>query len=167
MLINTNPLTAASRSVFCSMAAKQRIQKEVRDIRRDPPALCSARPSDEDLFSWKGTIMGPPDSPYQGGVFRLSILFPQDYPYRPPKVKFDTKIYHPNIDATGRICLDILREQWTPALTISSVLVSICSLLTDPNPDDPMVAEIAKMYKDDPQGYKQLAIEWTKKYASV
>uniref|UniRef100_A0A672P065 E2 ubiquitin-conjugating enzyme n=1 Tax=Sinocyclocheilus grahami TaxID=75366 RepID=A0A672P065_SINGR len=89
------------------------------------------------------------DSPYQGGVFFLTIHFPTDYPFKPPKVAFTTKIYHPNINSNGSICLDILRSQWSPALTVSKVLLSICSLLCDPNPDDPLVPEIAHTYKAD------------------
>uniref|UniRef100_A0A0F8ALX5 Ubiquitin-conjugating enzyme E2 n=1 Tax=Larimichthys crocea TaxID=215358 RepID=A0A0F8ALX5_LARCR len=102
------------------------------------------------MFHWQATIMGPPDSPYQGGVFFLTIHFPTDYPFKPPKVAFTTRIYHPNINSNGSICLDILRSQWSPALTISKVLLSICSLLCDPNPDDPLVPEIARIYKTDP-----------------
>lgn len=83
--------------------------------------------------------MGPPDSPYSGGVFFLLIHFPTDYPFKPPKVNFTTKIYHPNINSNGSICLDILRDQWSPALTISKVLLSICSMLTDPNPGLPLL----------------------------
>ncbi|KAG8008885.1 Ubiquitin-conjugating enzyme E2 D4 [Nibea albiflora] len=89
------------------------------------------------------------DSPYQGGVFFLTIHFPTDYPFKPPKVAFTTKIYHPNINSNGSICLDILRSQWSPALTVSKVLLSICSLLCDPNPDDPLVPDIAHIYKND------------------
>ncbi|CAG0885257.1 unnamed protein product [Darwinula stevensoni] len=106
-----------------------------------------------------------PDSPYQGGVFFLTIHFPTDYPFKPPKVAFTTRIYHPNINSNGSICLDILRSQWSPALTISKVLLSICSLLCDPNPDDPLVPEIARIYKTDKQKYNELAREWTRKYA--
>ncbi|XP_052540495.1 ubiquitin-conjugating enzyme E2 D2 isoform X3 [Tympanuchus pallidicinctus] len=101
------------------------------------------------MFHWQATIMGPNDSPYQGGVFFLTIHFPTDYPFKPPKVAFTTRIYHPNINSNGSICLDILRSQWSPALTISKVLLSICSLLCDPNPDDPLVPEIARIYKTD------------------
>uniref|UniRef100_A0A8C5YA19 E2 ubiquitin-conjugating enzyme n=1 Tax=Microcebus murinus TaxID=30608 RepID=A0A8C5YA19_MICMU len=108
--------------------ALKRIQKELSDLQRDPPAQCSAGPA---------TIMGPNDSPYQGGVFFLTIHFPMDYPFKPPKVAFTTKIYHPNINSNGSICLDIL--QWSPALTVPKVLLSICSLLCDPNPNDPLV----------------------------
>lgn len=132
---------------------------------KDPPAGCSAGPVGDDLFHWQATIMGPPDSPYQGGVFFLTIHFPTDYPFKPPKLAFTTRIYHPNINSNGSICLDILRSQWSPALTISKVLLSICSLLTDPNPDDPLVPEIARMYKTDKDRYNQLAKDWTHKYA--
>ena len=93
--------------------------------------------------------MGPEDSPYVGGVFFLNIDFPADYPFKPPRVRFVTRIYHCNINSHGGICLDILKDQWSPALTISKVLLSICSLLTDPNPDDPLVPEIATVLRSD------------------
>lgn len=110
--------------------------------------------------------MGPDDSPYSGGVFFLNIHFPPDYPFKPPKVSFTTKIYHPNINANGSICLDILKDQWSPALTVSKVLLSISSLLTDPNPDDPLVPEIATIYKNDKERYNATARDWTGRYAT-
>ncbi|CAM8976545.1 unnamed protein product [Rhodiola kirilowii] len=134
--------------IDCGMASK-RILKELKDLQKDPPTSCSAGPVAEDMFHWQATIMGPADSPYSGGVFLVTIHFPPDYPFKPPKVAFRTKVFHPNINSNGSICLDILKEQWSPALTISKVLLSICSLLTDPNPDDPLVPEIAHMYKTD------------------
>ena len=109
--------------------------------------------------------MGPDDSPYSGGVFFLNIHFPTDYPFKPPKCNFTTRIYHPNINANGSICLDILKDQWSPALTTSKVLLSISSLLTDANPDDPLVPEIAHIYKTDKTKYEATAREWTRKYA--
>uniref|UniRef100_A0A8D1Z655 UBC core domain-containing protein n=1 Tax=Sus scrofa TaxID=9823 RepID=A0A8D1Z655_PIG len=139
--------------------------EELNDLARDPPAQCSAGPVGDDMFHWQATIMGPNDSPYQGGVFFLTIHFPTDYPFKPPKVAFTTRIYHPNINSNGSICLDILRSQWSPALTISKVLLSICSLLCDPNPDDPLVPEIARIYKTDREKYNRIAREWTQKYA--
>ncbi|KAH0460029.1 hypothetical protein IEQ34_010692 [Dendrobium chrysotoxum] len=145
--------------------ASKRILKELKDLQKDPPTSCSAGPVAEDMFHWQATIMGPPDSPYAGGVFLVTIHFPPDYPFKPPKVAFRTKVFHPNINSNGSICLDILKEQWSPALTISKVLLSICSLLTDPNPDDPLVPEIAHMYKTDRAKYETTARSWTQKYA--
>ncbi|KAF7139000.1 hypothetical protein RHSIM_Rhsim07G0085100 [Rhododendron simsii] len=141
--------------------ASKRILKELKDLQKDPPTSCSAGPVAEDMFHWQATIMGPPDSPYAGGVFLVTIHFPPDYPFKPPKVAFKTKVFHPNINSNGSICLDILKEQWSPALTISKVLLSICSLLTDPNPDDPLVPEIAHMYKTDRSKYETTARSWT------
>ncbi|KAE8358755.1 putative glutaryl-CoA dehydrogenase [Aspergillus caelatus] len=139
--------------------------RAITGVQADPPSSCSAGPAGEDLFHWQATIMGPGDSPYAGGVFFLTIHFPTDYPFKPPKVNFTTRIYHPNINSNGSICLDILRDQWSPALTISKVLLSICSMLTDPNPDDPLVPEIAHVYKTDRARYEATAREWTRKYA--
>uniref|UniRef100_A0A2P2LWA2 UBC core domain-containing protein n=1 Tax=Rhizophora mucronata TaxID=61149 RepID=A0A2P2LWA2_RHIMU len=101
--------------------ASKRINKELKDLQKDPPASCSAGPVQDDVFHWQATIMGPADSPYAGGVFLVSIHFPPDYPFKPPKVLFKTKVYHPNINSNGSICLDILKEQWSPALTVSKV----------------------------------------------
>ncbi|KAK8557187.1 hypothetical protein V6N13_013463 [Hibiscus sabdariffa] len=145
--------------------ASKRILKELKDLQKDPPTSCSAGPVAEDMFHWQATLMGPSDSPYAGGVFLVNIHFPPDYPFKPPKVAFKTKVFHPNINSNGSICLDILKEQWSPALTISKVLLSICSLLTDPNPDDPLVPEIAHMYKIDQSKYEATARNWTQKYA--
>ncbi|KAF4670167.1 Ubiquitin-conjugating enzyme E2 4 [Perkinsus olseni] len=145
--------------------ALRRINKELQDLSQDPPANCSAGPIGDDMFHWQATIMGPKDSPYDGGVFFLNITFPSDYPFKPPKCHFTTKIYHCNISSNGSICLDILRDQWSPALTISKVLLSISSLLTDPNPNDPFVPEIANLLKSDKSKHDAHAREWTHKYA--
>jgi ubiquitin-conjugating enzyme E2 D/E len=145
--------------------AHKRIKKELADYKKDPPGNCSAGPVGDDLFHWQATLMGPSDSPYEGGIFFLAIQFPADYPFKPPKVKFNTKIYHPNINANGGICLDILKDQWSPALTISKVLLSICSLLTDPNPDDPLVPEIARIYVNDRETYNTKAKAMTQQHA--
>lgn len=145
--------------------AQKRIQTELRDLRRDPPTSCSAGPVGDDLYNWEGCIFGPEDSPFHGGVFKLVIQFPVDYPFRAPHIKFTTRIYHPNINSSGLICLDILKGQWSPALTISKVLLSITSLLTDPNPDDPFVPEIANLYKLDKAAYEEKARIWTMQFA--
>ncbi|XP_073113536.1 ubiquitin-conjugating enzyme E2-17 kDa isoform X2 [Elaeis guineensis] len=110
-----------SKDIFiCELLmASKRILKELKDLQKDPPTSCSAGPVGEDMFHWQATIMGPSDSSYAGGVFLVSIHFPPDYPSKPPKVAFKTKVFHPNINSNGSICLDILKEQWCPALTIS------------------------------------------------
>ena len=145
--------------------ALSRINKEIEDLTKDPPANCSAGPSSDNLFVWEATLMGPTDSPYEGGVFFLNIKFPSDYPFAPPKINFRTRIYHPNIDSKGNICLDILKAAWSPALTVGKILLSICSLLTDPNPQDPLVTSIAKVYIKDKEDFNKIARCWTRRYA--
>jgi ubiquitin-conjugating enzyme E2 D/E len=146
--------------------ALRRLQREYADIEKDPPANCTAGPvSDADFFTWEALIFGPSDSPFQGGVFRLSINFPSDYPFKSPIITFKTKIYHPNINAAGGICLDILKSQWSPALSISKVLLSILSLLTDANPSDPLMPDIAHQYRTNRAAYDEKAREWTRLYA--
>lgn len=149
------------------MSSVKRLMKEFENIKKDDTLSISAKPvSDTNLFEWIATIIGPKDTPYEGGIFNLEIKFPNEYPFRPPKIKFVTKIYHPNINMKGEICLDILRDRWSSALTIRTVLLSISSLLDSPNPDDPLVSEIANLYKRNHSRYIELAKEWTKKYAS-
>nr|CAB3445418.1 unnamed protein product [Digitaria exilis] len=169
----------------------RRIIKELKDLQRDPPTSCSAGPVSDDMFHWQATIMGPSDSPYSGGVWRVAWLrllrreaSRSKSRVRPSRartpvvaaqvqgknraaamVAFKTKVFHPNINSNGNICLDILKEQWSPALTVSKVLLSICSLLTGPNPDDPLVPEIAHMCKTDRLEYESTARGWTHKYA--
>ncbi|KAM5221225.1 ubiquitin-conjugating enzyme E2 2-like [Ctenodactylus gundi] len=145
--------------------ALQRIQRELQEMARDPAAQCSAGPVGDNMFVWRGSILGPPDSPYEGGIFYLNIQFPPDYPFSPPRIVFTTQIYHPNISTNGIICLDILGSQWSPALTISKVLLSICSMLCDPNPHDPLELDIARLYLDDRDKYEKTARDWTEKYA--
>ena len=149
------------------MAAVKRINRELIDLRSDPPANCSAGPiNDSDIFVWEGIIFGPTESPFAGGVFKVNIQFPADYPFRPPRIVFTTKIYHPNINSQGFICIDILKQNWSPALTISKVLLSILSMLTDPNPNDPLMPEIATLYLRSRVEYEVIAREWTQKYAT-
>ena len=143
----------------------KRINKELKDLTEDPPANCSAGPQGDDLFDWIATIMGPEGTPYHGGLFFLRINFPTDYPFKAPKIAFTTPIYHCNVNRNGGICLDILKTQWSPALTVSKVLLSITSLLSDPNPDDPLMPEIAKLYKSNRAKHDINARESTMKHA--
>lgn len=151
----------------------------------------SAGPKGDNLYEWVSTILGPPGSVYEGGVFFLDIHFSPEYPFKPPKVTrvhqppsfgiplcvlliqcsflkvtFRTRIYHCNINSQGVICLDILKDNWSPALTISKVLLSICSLLTDCNPADPLVGSIATQYLQNREEHDRVARLWTKRYAT-
>lgn len=110
-------------------------------------------------------ILGPQQSCYEGGAFKLELFLPEEYPMAAPKVRFLTKIYHPNIDKLGRICLDILKDKWSPALQIRTVLLSIQALLSAPNPDDPLADNVAKEWKADEDRAMATAKEWTRKYA--
>ncbi|XP_064480162.1 ubiquitin-conjugating enzyme E2 2-like [Ornithodoros turicata] len=166
-------LLSEGQCVFSHMAssaaqkpALSKIQKELRDITRNPPENCSAGPIDaSNLFIWHATIVGPTETPFEKGLFKLRIEFPEDYPFKPPLVKFTTRIYHPNINSNGYICLDILKGHWCPQLTIATVLMSILVLMCNPNVDDPLVPEIATVYKQDKEDYNAIAREWTRRYA--
>jgi ubiquitin-conjugating enzyme E2 D/E len=147
------------------MSTIKRIQSELKKLIEDPPANCSGGPVGDDIFKWQAMIIGPDGSPYQGGIFYLRIDFPQDYPFKPPKVSFITRIYHCNINSSGGICLDILKDQWSPALTISKVLLSICSMMDDPNPDDPLVTEIAELFKTNKEEHDNNARNHTLMFA--
>jgi len=114
-----------------------------------------------------GYFKGPPGTPYENGVFKVDINIPNEYPFKPPAMKFLTKVYHPNISSvTGAICLDILKDAWTPILTLKSSLQSLQSLLQSPEPNDPQDAEVAKHYITDKAGYEETAAYWTKVYAA-
>jgi len=149
------------------MACKKRIIQEMKELTHSDSENITAGPvSDLNIFEWTATLIGPKETPYEDGIFILTISFPKNYPFKPPKINFTTKIYHPNINSSGAICLDILNTNWSPALTISKTLLSISSLLTDPNPDDPLVANIAHTYKNNRLKYNEEARLWTNKYAS-
>ncbi|KAL9662585.1 hypothetical protein QQ045_027418 [Rhodiola kirilowii] len=134
----------------------RRIIKETQRLLSEPAPGISASPSEENMRYFNVMILGPSQSPYEGGVFKLELFLPEEYPMAAPKVRFLTKIYHPNIDKLGRICLDILKDKWSPALQIRTVLLrqlffqdSIQALLSAPNPDDPLSENVAKHWKQN------------------
>ena len=148
------------------MSALKKITQELQDIGRNPVINWSASPIDErDMFKWQATLTGLTGSPYEGGVFFLSIQFSPDYPLKPPRLTFVTPIYHPNINSKGVIRIGILMSDWNQTHTISDVLKSISAILTSPNLDNPLVPEIARIYSEDRSGFETTAKEWTKKYA--
>ena len=145
----------------------KRLNQEITELQNNPVTNCSAGPTEKDITHWKATIFGPEGTPYHGGVFTLDVKFPPEYPFKPPKMIFTTPIYHCNINRQGGICLDILKDaSWSPALTISKVLLSICSLLADPNPKDPLVHEIAELLIHNKDVHDANAREYTLRYAA-
>ncbi len=147
------------------MTSKKRLLTEFKKIQQEPVLNCSAGPKEDDLYCWCASIIGPKDTPYYGGIFKLELLFTTKYPIKPPQVRFKTKIFHPNIDSSGGICIDILKDAWNPLLSVRTILLSICSLLNDPNTDDPLVPYIGNLYKDNKEQFIQEAKTWTTIYA--
>lgn len=143
----------------------RRIIKETQRLIQEPAPGISASPTEENLRHFNVLILGPQQSPYEGGCYKLELFLPEEYPMAPPKVRFLTKIYHPNIDKLGRICLDILKDKWSPALQIRTVLLSIQALLSAPNPEDPLAENIAKHWKENEQEALATARDWTERYA--
>ncbi|GMH10271.1 hypothetical protein Nepgr_012112 [Nepenthes gracilis] len=143
----------------------KRIQKEMGELHLFPPADCSAGPIGDNLHHWIATIIGPPGTPYEGGIFFLDIRFPGDYPFKPPKVVFKTRIYHCNVDSSGTVNLDVLKDGWSPALTISKVLLAIRSIFLSPDPYNPQAPGIAHLYLVDKTKHDEIAAEWTLRFA--
>lgn len=150
------------------MSRVKRIAKELEECRQDSKSGVSLElVSENDLTHLVGFFQGPPGTPYEKGIFKVDIKIPNEYPFKPPVMKFDTKIYHPNISSvTGAICLDILKDAWTPILTLKSSLISLQLLLQSPEPNDPQDAEVAKHFISNKQGFDDTAAYWTKIYAS-
>lgn len=144
----------------------KRLKKELKIVVTDPSENISASPVDNDMTKWEAIIIGPKGTPYEDGIFKLSIDFPDDYPFVPPNIRFVTQIYHPNIDSNGKICMDVLKQRWSPVQNTNSILLSVCSLLSDPNPDDPLVPEIAHLFQTNRQLFDQYAKMYTMKFAS-
>ena len=144
-----------------------RIKKEYQDLQKEKNSNVLVKLVNNDIRHWKGRIKGPIDTCYQGGIFDVDIIIPNEYPFKPPKMKFDTKIWHPNISSvTGAICLDILKNEWTPALTIRTALISLQALMCEPVPNDPQDAVVAKQYMSDIKLFNQTAKHWVEEYAN-
>lgn len=145
------------------MSVRKRLLTEwVALMDRDPTSIKS---DSNDLFCGKATIIGPIDTPYAEGIFELEFRFPDDYPFKPPRIWFITPIYHFNVNDRGGIDLDLLKDRWSPTMTISDVLDGITALLVHPNIANPLVSDIAKLYQQNRELHDRNALEWTLKYA--
>ncbi|KAI9659812.1 MAG: hypothetical protein M1821_001163 [Bathelium mastoideum] len=142
---------------------------ELSEVTNDPPTGTKVRLVDEsDVHVWEIIMAGPEQSPYSGGQFKLLLTLPKEYPFKPPVLNFQTKIYHPNVsnDDKGSMCLGMLRsDEWKPPNKLSAVLTYARNLLVEPNPDDAVEGGIAEQYKNDKKGFEKTAKEWVKKYA--
>jgi ubiquitin-conjugating enzyme E2 D/E len=141
--------------------AGRRIMKEINDLVEDCPDFMKVSFPTGSALDWLVTLYGPEGTPYEGGLFKVRLKLPTDYPFKPPRVNFTTKMYHPNIDSRGGISIDILREQWSPALLIRMVMTSLLRFFQEPNPSDPLVPDIAMQYMKDYPAFEKAAREWT------
>ncbi|XP_076889739.1 ubiquitin-conjugating enzyme E2 27-like [Bidens hawaiensis] len=146
-----------------------RVQKELQECNKDVNLSgISVTPKSDNLINLAGSIPGPIGTPYEGGTFKIDIDLPDAYPFEPPRMKFATKVWHPNISSqSGAICLDILKDQWSPALTLKTALLSIQALLSAPEPDDPQDAVVAQQYLKDYQTFASTARYWTESFAKA
>jgi ubiquitin-protein ligase len=147
------------------MSGTQRLNKELKEIIASPPLGVTAGLKDKNMYEWEATLLGPSGTPYADAIFKLKIVFPRGYPFQAPHITFVTPIYHCNINSSGDICLDILKEAWSPALTIDKVLMSISLLLADPNPKDPLMPSIAHLLTGNKPEHDRIAREHARKYA--
>ncbi|KAN0131505.1 Ubiquitin-conjugating enzyme/RWD-like protein [Lactarius tabidus] len=149
-----------------SDARLRRVNKEIADCKNDTSSNINIDLIDNSPFHLRGSFDGPQDTPYDGGHFEVDIIIPDSYPFQPVKMKFITKVYHPNVSsASGAICLDILKDAWSPVLTLKSTLISLQSLLCSPEPNDPQDAEVAKHYMTSRTSFEDTARYWTHVYA--
>ncbi|KAF9811800.1 hypothetical protein IEO21_06412 [Rhodonia placenta] len=147
-------------------ARLRRVNKEISDCKNDKSSNISIDLVDNSPFHLIGEFDGPEGTPYEGGHFKVDIIIPESYPFQPVKMKFITKVYHPNVSsASGAICLDILKDAWSPVLTLKSTLISLQSLLCSPEPRDPQDAEVAKHYMTSKSSFEETARYWTQAYA--
>jgi len=148
------------------MAASRRLQKELGDIRKsNSKSFRDIQVDESNLLNWQGLLV-PENSPYNKGAFRIDIVFPAEYPFKPPKVSFRTKIYHPNIDEKGQVCLPIISaENWKPATKTDQVIHSLVTLVNDPEPEHPLRADLAEEYTKDRKKFLKNAEEFTRKHS--
>ncbi|KJR81846.1 ubiquitin-conjugating enzyme E2 A [Sporothrix schenckii 1099-18] len=167
-----------------STAARRRLMRDFKRMQTDPPAGVSASPIPDNVMTWNAVIIGPADTPFEDGTFRLVMTFDEQYPNKPPSVKFLSTMFHPNVYGTGELCLDILQNRWSPTYDVAAVLTSIqrwaarkqwhhlprrgyftnvASLLNDPNTSSPANVEASNLYKDSRKEYHKRVRETVEK----
>ncbi|EPR62497.1 putative ubiquitin conjugating enzyme E2 [Toxoplasma gondii TgCatPRC2] len=142
-----------------STVARRRIVQDISRVTRDPPHGVRASPFADSMMHCHAIIHGPEDTMWECGTFHLIITFTEDYPAFPPKVRFLSRLFHPNVYADGRICIDILQNQWSAMYDIAAVLTSIQSLLSDPNPQSPANPQAAKIFVENREEYDRLVLQ--------
>ncbi|PRT55074.1 Ubiquitin-conjugating enzyme E2 [Wickerhamiella sorbophila] len=159
MPATSTKIAATTGAVPESHSVTKRLQNELMQLMMSAPQGVSAFPeSDANLLVWAGTIEGPKDTYYEGLTFKISLEFPQNYPYFAPKIKFVSPMWHPNVDMAGNICLDILKEKWSAIYNVQTILLSLQSLLGEPNNSSPLNAQAAQLW-DHPEEYKRLLLQ--------
>ncbi|KAF8610307.1 ubiquitin-conjugating enzyme [Ceratobasidium sp. AG-I] len=147
------------------MVNMRRVQKELKEIQSNPISGLQVETAEDNLLVWNCSIKALDESPYKKGTFKYKIELPDEYPFKPPTVTFSTKIYHPGINEEGHICLPVLRDEWKPGMSMSTILATISDKVNNPSPDDPYEPEIAAQLKDDKPQFLAKAQEWTKLHA--
>ena len=158
------------RTIPIALEMAQRLLKEHRELQKEskkPDAEVSLAPVDGNLYQWSGTIRGPSETPYEGGRFRVDVVVPSSYPLAAPNFRFVTTIFHPNVHPkTGEICVDILKNAWSPAWTLQSTCRAIIVLLSHPEPDSPLNCDAGNLLRNgDNRGFRSVAKMYTSIYA--
>uniref|UniRef100_A0A2K5QN05 E2 ubiquitin-conjugating enzyme n=2 Tax=Cebidae TaxID=9498 RepID=A0A2K5QN05_CEBIM len=143
-----------------STPARRRLMRDFKRLQEDPPVGVSGAPSENNIMQWNAVIFGSAFLYYHYfvfslGTFKLVIEFSEEYPNKPPTVRFLSKMFHPNVYADGSICLDILQNRWSPTYDVSSILTSIQSLLDEPNPNSPANSQAAQLYQENKREYEK------------
>jgi ubiquitin-conjugating enzyme E2 D/E len=155
-----------AKSELVTAYVYERVQTELRDAQKRPANGISFKPA-RSMLLWSAKIEGPPDTPYEGGIFFLNIKLPTDYPFKPPNIHFTTKIYHPNITTHGMTNLSILWDTWSTSCSVSQVLFLLKELLEEPNADEPLNLEAATLFQNEREEFGRRCREMTKKYATL
>lgn len=144
------------------------LRKQMIELQRNPNESFSAGLVDDDIYKWEIIVMGPPSTYYEGGYFKARMEFPEAYPHKPPKLRFISKMWHPNVHSNGSVCISILHdagedeygyepanERWTPVHTLESIIMSVISMLADPNDESPANIDAAKQWREDQDAFKK------------